>query len=258
MSKQYHAAAEVIKGAITALNAILTEPEDELHRLKLGQTLQREADYLLLITGAGDATENKGSVLGPATTIGGKPIGKLPRITERDLRPSDDKVLALKDQVEAALLYFGPNGSSEGILANIPDMIIRGVAKKAGLHATKQDPELLTVEFIDQIKEALLEKGLVESKEAPKLTTEQFETISGAVANYAKNLPEEGLGGVNEVHEIPIEDIGKQMGAGVVTVDDPLDETKAEPAPEVTKAFIDETLANRPEAKPDTKKKAGK
>jgi hypothetical protein len=248
MSNQYQAAAEVLKGAIAALNAILTKPEDEMHRIKITQTLQREADYLVLVTGAGDVTENKGSVLGPATTIGGKAIAKLPRITERELRPSDDKVLDLKEQVESALVYFGPDADSAGILANLPDIVIRGVAKKAGLQVTKQKPEILTVEFVDQIKTAVAAQN-----EKIELTEEEKEYLGNPLMKV-------GVGGIKEAHNIPAEDIAPSMGVGVVTVDDPLaDETKPQPTSEQTKAFMDETIPNRVNPKDETKKKqAGK
>jgi hypothetical protein len=221
MSQQYKAAAKVIEGAIASINAILVGPEDEMHRLKLSQSLQREADYLLLVTGAGDLNENKDAViLGPATTIGGRPISKLPRITERDLKPSDDAVLNLKEAVENAVVYFGPDSDSAGILANIPDLVIRGVAKKAGLKVTKEQPKELTVEFIDEIKAALLAKGLVSN------------------------------GGVKESHIIPAEDIGAQMGAGVVEDFETQAEVKATVDEDLNKGLADAIMGGSPSEQP--------
>jgi hypothetical protein len=155
MSNQYRAVAAILGQAITSINAILTCSEDEMHRIRVTNNLQREADQLLLLTGTGDLTTGETSVLGPAKTIGGKPIKQQRRFTEADLVPSDDKVFNLKQQVENAVTYFGPDASAEGILVNIPDLIIRGVAKKAGLKVTKDEPKELTVEFIEEVKEAL-------------------------------------------------------------------------------------------------------
>lgn len=233
MSKHYQAAAEIIKGAIASINAILTDPEDEMHRLKLSQSLQREADYLLLVTGAGDVADNTGTVLGPATTIGGKPISKIPKITQRDLRPSDDKVLQLQEDVESALVYFGPDSDSGGILANIPDLIIRGVARKAGLQVTKQKPEILTVEFIDQIKEAVAKlPKRIETNVT--LTDEDVERLAEAITR-------------------PV------SPADVATTDDL---EAHEFAADSTQELIDMVKAidsePKQEAKPDTKKKTGK
>lgn len=246
MSQQYKAAAEVIKGAIVTLNAILVGPEDEMHRLKLSQSLQHEADYLLLVTGAGDLTENKDAVvLGPATTIGGRPIAKLPRITERDLKPSDDAVLNLKEQVESALVYFGPDSDAAGILANIPDLVVRGVAKKAGLKVTKDQPKELTVEFIDEIKAALLAKGLV-----PSIRAEDKDLQEKYLSE--KSLPlVVGQGGLSEAHIVTSEDLTtteeQQLQAEPVIIPP----TPAEKVP-------DEQHPQPDQLKADTKKKTGK
>lgn len=245
MSQQYKAAAAILTGAITTINAILNHSDDELHRLKLIQSLQREADYLLLVTGAGDLSESTGSVLGPATTIGGRPIGKLPRITERDLRPADDAVLNLKEEVESALFYFGPNSSSAGILANMPDLVIRGVAKKAGLTVSKDNPKELTVEFIDEIKGALLAKGLV---------AERGDLIPDAklTADFAE--------GADKTGRITTDSEGKVLKTSldappVMTVDDPMLETKSEPAPAQSPAPVD-FIAKGINPKDESKKKS--
>jgi hypothetical protein len=156
---KYQAVSEVLKAAQVQVNALLSDPEDELHRIQINNVLQLQADRILLITGAGDITNPQSTVLGPAKTIGGQPIGKVRKFTEEDLKPSDDAVFNLKKQVEAALSYFGPNANSEGILANIPEVIVRGVAKKAGLPFSKEYQKEITVEFIDQIKAALHPEG---------------------------------------------------------------------------------------------------
>lgn len=163
MSQQYKAAAAILKGAQASIEAILIHPEDEMHRLRLFNDLQRSHDQLLLLTGTGDLENQQGTVLGPAKTIGGRPIKNMPKITEADLTPSDDKVLQLKQRVESALEYFGPYANSEGILANIPDIVIRGVAKKAGLQVTKDEPKEITAEFIEEVKAALSKKSTSEN-----------------------------------------------------------------------------------------------
>jgi hypothetical protein len=228
MSNRYQAVAEILKAAQAQVNALLTSPEDELHRLKINQTLQLEADRILLITGTGDLTENKSAILGPATTIGGKPIGKLPKITEADLVPSDDKVFNLKQQVESALIYFGPNSDSAGILANIPELVIRGVAKKAGLKVTKDEPKEITVEFIEQVKEAVaIQQGLND-----------------------RLLPKVGEGGIAEVITVPIESLNT---INQETPELNTEETK-QPIPE-TEAAKPETDTPKPELEPKQEKK---
>lgn len=160
MSHQYKAVAAVLKSTITSINEILKDPADEMHRIRITGDLQRQHDQLLLLTGAGDLETGQSAVLGPAKTIGGKPIAKQRRFTADDMIPADDKVNNLRKQVDAAVGYFGPDASAEGILANIPELLIRGVAKKAGLQVTKDEPKDITVEFIEKIKEALAAAGI--------------------------------------------------------------------------------------------------
>lgn len=194
MSTQYKAVAAVLQQAITSINAILTSPEDEMHRIRIANRLQMETDQLLLLTGAGDLTTGQPAVLGPATTIGGKKIGKLRKFTEADLVPSDDKVFDLKQQVENAVMYFGPDANAEGILANIPELIIRGMAKKAGLKVTKDEPKELTVEFIEMIKDALsIQNGTKTPDETKgRFSVEALEEIKNAI-NETKSTPAETI-----------------------------------------------------------------
>jgi hypothetical protein len=251
MSQQYKAVAEILKGAMASINVILVGSEDEMHRVKLTQTLQREADYILLVTGAGDITDNAGPVLGPATTIGGKPISKLPRITERDLRPSDDAVLSLKEQVEDALHYFSPGGSSAGILANMPDLVVRGVAKKAGLKVTKDQPKELTVEFIDEIKAALLEKGLTKHAEpAGPLTEEDISLVAEKIEEATEEVNKKKA----QTEEVATDEEAAEFGKNAAK--DLYDMIKDVKPGQTDQPKIEEPKSE--ESKPDPKKKAGK
>ena len=229
MSNQYQAVAAVLQSAITSINAILTTPEDEMHRIRVTNGLQREIEQLLLLTGSGDLTTGQATVLGPATTIGGKPIAKQRRFTEADLTPSDDKVFQLKQDIENALVYFAPEASAEGILANVPDLVIRGVAKRAGLKVSKDEPKELTVEFVEKVKKALVDNGITgvvnDNDDDEKETPVKFEGL-------LQNVLKAGEGGISEVHEMSREDFNF-----------PSEQKSEEP---------------KQDPKPDPKKKAGK
>lgn len=245
MSNKFQAAAKVLLAAKDQINVLLTGPDEELHRLRLEQTLQREADYIVMVTGSGDMHSVETQSLGPATTIGGKPISKIRKITEADLLPSDDAVLNLKQQVENALVYFGPESNSAGILANIPELIIRGVAKKAGLKVTKDDPKELTVEFIDQVKAALVEKNIVPVKTVTDdMTDEERERLEA--------LKNPSLPGITTVSDQPTEGMpGMQQLEGqqpIVTPPAPAVETTIE----TSETIAQPTETNQP--KPETKK----
>lgn len=61
---------------------------------------------------------------------------------------------ALRAEIETAYPTF-VNRNSNDILANVEHLVIRGVAKKAGLDVTSTEPAVLTEAFVDQIKEAI-------------------------------------------------------------------------------------------------------
>jgi hypothetical protein len=239
MSNQYKAVAAVLQNAITTINAILTSPEDEMHRIRVTNRLQQESDQLLLLTGAGDLSTGETTVLGPATTIGGKKIGKVRKFTESDLVPSDDKVHQLKEAIDDALEYFGPDASSEGILARIPELIIRGVAKKAGLKVTKDEPQEVTVDFIEEVKVALFAAGLTQ-RMAPietgeKVTTEDVEKLAAAIT-------------------APVTD-NQEVGITTSETKPPVDEVET---PAVEQPKPDEPKQDLKPKETDTKKKTGK
>jgi len=158
--------AEILKEASDDIGIILKNPEDELHKLKLQQGLKRMADQIILITGSGDLENTAPVTLGPAKTIGGRSIEQIPKFTEADLAPSDDKVLQLKKDVESAYNDFA-SISAEEILAGYTDLVIRGVAKKLGMKVTKDNPASISIDFINEIKSKLVPKEL----EIPALPT---------------------------------------------------------------------------------------
>lgn len=234
MSQQYKAVAALIKNTIAGINELLSDPNDELHRLSVTGDLQRSHDRLLLLTGTGDLETGKSAILGPAKTIGGVPIAKQRKFTEADLVPSDDKVFKLKQDIEDALASFAPEASAEGILANIPELIIRGVAKKAGLKVTKDEPAEITVEFIEQAKEALLVAGLTSKENSGPVTVVEGDSEPSTEKSFDEVISEQMQ---------PIKaDEDSNATAGSL-----FNETIV-PAAEEPKQ----------ETKPDTKKKAGK
>jgi hypothetical protein len=246
MSHQYKAVAAILKNTIASINEILKDPADELHRIRITNDLQLQHDRLLLITGSGDLETGQPAVLGPAKTIGGKPIAKQRRFTADDMIPADDKVHNLRKQVDAAVLYFGVEASAEGILANIPELIIRGVAKKAGLKVTKDEPKEITVEFIEKIKEVVAAAGLKgEAADDEDDEEELVETDIENLDSIAKAAIEEQL---NEglANAIMGGDPTAPVGDGMMT-------KQAEAPKEQPKA--DEP---KQENKPDPKKKTAK
>jgi hypothetical protein len=135
------------------LAPLLTRKEDEHHRLKLESDLQRNITYLSLLTTATDPSASiTPEKLGPAKTIAGKPIVVNERVKVEDLEPHAEKVQVLRNKVEAAYPRF-LKMESQFILNEFEENVIRGVAKKAKMKVTAEEPEKITLPFIDEIKE---------------------------------------------------------------------------------------------------------
>jgi hypothetical protein len=251
MSQQYKAVAALLKNTIGAINELLSSPDDELHKLSVTNDLQRTHDKLLLLTGTGDLEAGQTTVLGPAKTIGGVPIAKQRRFTEADLVPADDKVFKLKQDIEEALIYFGPEANAAGILANIPELIIRGVAKRAGLQVTKDDPAEITVEFIESIKTAVaILNGAKPEETKGRLSIETLERIKDAM-NGAKESDPALTGDDTSVNETKDSSVEKTE-ASDANPDAELNQVKNELKADEQKAI------SATDTKPDIKKKAGK
>jgi hypothetical protein len=65
----------------------------------------------------------------------------------------------LTRQVDTLLPEF-LNIESGTLLDENPDMVLRGIAKRAGLPVTEEEPAKMSVKYIDEIKEALKPKEL--------------------------------------------------------------------------------------------------
>lgn len=153
----YKNVAQILASARDAINQELQNDSDASHhRLKLEASLNREIEYINLLTGIGDVVPDKKPAIGPATTMGGQSIKRPPaKQTSEDLEPEPRAVVELKARVEALWNTFVTRDSKE-ILKEVDDTTIRGIAKKAKMKVTKQDPEEITLKFIDEIKDAIL------------------------------------------------------------------------------------------------------
>jgi len=148
---KYEKVLGVLKETMADVNRLLNDPEDENHRMKLVTELQRSHDFLALVTVSGDAGQGVHEKFGPAKTIGGKKIEYKANTKPEDVKPDEFKVGKLKDKVESLFASF-LTIDTEDLLKNYEDIVIRGVAKKAKMKVTKDSPEKLTIDFIDEIK----------------------------------------------------------------------------------------------------------
>jgi hypothetical protein len=153
------------------LKTILTDPEHEHHALKIQSDLQRQLEYLNLITGAGIVTSPTMTKLAEATTIAGQPIKFVGKKQVFDVTPEEVAVQSLKDKANRAYAGF-LNEDSKTIRKEYDDTVIRAVAKKAGMkHVTMDEPEVIDMAFIDTVKAEIVksEQFKMEQSEAAKV-----------------------------------------------------------------------------------------
>lgn len=259
MSK-YLKVAEVLIRLKELISEELIAPEDEMHKLRLMGVLQREADFIKLITQSGDIDTGTTANLGPATSIGGVPISKVKKFTEEDLIPSDDKVHQLKKKVEKAWNDI-PGMDPASVLAAYEDIVIRGVAKKAGMFVNKDQLPVISVQDIEGLQDriAFLENqnkqpGSITSEPEPvipiptqeKATTENTATVldeTGAVINSKASL----ISDLNRELEV------KEQALALAKTNHDKAVAEKKPKAEITKLKADVTAAET--AVSDTNKK---
>lgn len=82
-------------------------------------------------------------------------------ITEAILSPKDADKEALRKEAEKAYQSFLERDNKD-ILESTEDLVIRAVAKKAGIDVTSTIPEKIDFTFIDHIKAAIIKKEAIE------------------------------------------------------------------------------------------------
>jgi len=112
-------------------------------------------------------TQQKKAATEPVTHILGIPVTNSKRIKKSEpqtmVNPKEEDVKILKNDVEAALTTFLERDSKD-LLESLDHIVIRGVAKKAGMQVTILEPETLTVQFINEVKEAITKMNEINSK----------------------------------------------------------------------------------------------
>lgn len=172
----------------TSVNIENIMSDDELMHLRnrLLRTLEREISTLSLQHGIPyEGKEAAQQSAPPLTKLFGRVIGgaNSTSATSQETQLLSDKPeqanLAVQsaEEVEAAefkqktldvYAQFG-DMTDEAILDQLEEMVIRGVGKLAGLPVTEDTPKKVDMKFIQQIKDAIKQKGILEegSKKLP-------------------------------------------------------------------------------------------
>lgn len=148
----------ILKGAQDQVKEILSAPEDAAHLLRITTTLEREMNIFSLVTGTNNPQAQPSQPpLKPAATLMGEKIKSIAASTKpADLVPPKQAVDDLTAKVEDAYTRFA-DMTAEDILDKEEDLVIRGVAKKAGIKGVSKDnPKKVTLEFVKDIKEKIV------------------------------------------------------------------------------------------------------
>lgn len=185
----------VLSGVKDFIDKLLTKEEHQHHKIKLMSDLQRNMEYISLITGAGDVAPTAIKRLPQATTIAGQPIRFTGKKRDFDVTPEETAVNSLKDRVDMIYPSFLTMDSKD-IRKNVDDSVIRGVAKKAKMFGISKDsPAEIDIAFIDKVKGKIIEnEQFKQEQEESKVEQEiasAFDDQPKATSNDAPDSVEE-------------------------------------------------------------------
>lgn len=177
---------QILNAVKTHIDSLLTEDEFQHHKIKLTSDLQRNIEYIALITGTGDVTSQPVSRLEPATTIAGEPIRFVGKAKAFDVEPEEQAVTDLKGRVDMIYPSF-VDMDSKDLRKNVDDIVIRGVARKAKMKGiTKDSPAIIDIAFIDEVKLAITtiaqheaENDELQKQQGHKVTITKSNEVTG-------------------------------------------------------------------------------
>lgn len=167
VTNRYKQVADIMLSAIDEIKIVLTDPDDAMLLLSTISPLEKSAHRLLLLTGNEPAATETKAKLGPAKTIGGKPIITNTTIKDPDLYHTDQRMNEFKSTIadgENKILGMEP----EVALVEFDDLTLRGMAKTNGMKVTKDDPSVLTPEFILDLQLAIRDNQEAKGKKSTK------------------------------------------------------------------------------------------
>lgn len=168
-SNQLNEAADILSKATAEIETIISHPSLINVRARvLGDILKSK--NLLSAMAKGEAGAEQPTEPGqPVRFMLGKAIKSATTFSPQDFASDEIKQEAAKDhegeELNATVQKLYPefsNMESDVILDSLSDLEIRGIAKKSGLPVTENFPKKLDTQFIDQIKEAIAKRALLE------------------------------------------------------------------------------------------------
>ncbi|TXI85980.1 MAG: hypothetical protein E6Q36_10115 [Chryseobacterium sp.] len=171
--------SENIKSAIQKIKTLRKELQSDLSEIpnlviRTDHVLETLANGIAHTIGENPYVESTTFKPTPITHMLGEDVTIWKDVEIKSIVPNKSDKDSLKKEANEAYETFIER-DNKVILESVDDIVIRAVAKKAGLDVTSTLPEIITIDFIDDIKQAIIAKESVavakasesESKPAP-------------------------------------------------------------------------------------------
>jgi hypothetical protein len=181
MAEEIKIAISKIKQFRQELNGILANQENlQMRASNVLQTLENGFKHII-----GLPLEQEGISTGftptPITNVLGDDVKQPTPIVVKDINPTDADKEALRQQALDAYDTF-VDRDEKLILESLDEIVIRAVAKRAGMAVTSTEPERVGLEFINEIKATIIAKRELETA---KVSTEQEDADKEALRQQA-------------------------------------------------------------------------
>lgn len=160
---------------------LLSAKEHTLFKTRVVSDLKKQCNFLRARSGMpllGDTRKRFGPI----------PLEEKPAEESVQL-PSTKALEAEELQKEVNAVYEGfVERENDDILDSVSDLVIRGVAKKAGMQVSQTEPEKLNAAFVDQIKEAIKEKAKTDTliDDPKKALQEEYDKLKAEADQVAE------------------------------------------------------------------------
>jgi regulator of replication initiation timing len=162
MAKEIKIAIEKIKQFRKELDSILSNNENlQIRASNVLQTLENGFKHIIGLP-LDEEGFDSGFKPSPITNVLGDDVTRTLPIIVKDIAPTDADKEALRQQALDAYDTF-IDRDEKVILESLDEIVIRAVAKRAGMAVTSTEPERVGLEFINEIKSAILAKEEVET-----------------------------------------------------------------------------------------------
>jgi hypothetical protein len=172
--KDYQDIIDLLENAKTGIESV-TNPEIQMLVTRLKLDLTKHINFLKVRIGEAPDAEAKPAAV-PLKKVMGRVIGGPVIPSSLKITPRALEMEEVKAKVEDIYGKFAITDSDQ-LYDTLSDIEIRGVAKKVGLPVTDNTPKRITVEFINQIKDAIVKQHVSGRLPVPELNAKHPDTF---------------------------------------------------------------------------------